>query len=316
MRKLILLLVTALLLSACVAAKPDPVSNGPQLGGCPVFPADHYWNTPVDKLPVDPHSSTYINSIGADTGFHPDFGSGTWEGKRIGIPFNLADSNVPYQQVSFYYADESDQGPYPIPANPLIEEGSDHHLLVLQTDGCVLYELYDVQKTVSGWRAGSGAIFDLNDYRLRPAGWTSADAAGLPILPGLVRYEEVAAGEIKHAIRFTAPRTQQAYIWPARHYASYDASPDLPPMGLRLRLRADYDTSDFPPQTRVVLEAMKKYGIVLADNGSAWFLSGVPDERWDNEDLHSLYRIHGSDFEVVDTSRLMIDPNSGQARQQ
>ncbi|WP_457636709.1 hypothetical protein [Oceanithermus sp.] len=217
--------------------------------------------------------------------------------------------------MSFEYDDESDPGPYPIPANPLIEGGSDHHLLILQTDGCVLYELFDAEKTPAGWRAGSGAVFYLNDYRLRPDGWTSADAAGLAILPGLVRYEEVAAGEIRHAIRFTAPHTRQDYVWPARHYASDSDDLNLPPMGMRLRLRADYDTSGFPPQTRVILEAMKKYGIVLADNGSAWYLSGVPDERWDNDDLHSLSRLVGADFEAVDTSEMMIEPGSGRARQ-
>jgi len=315
MRKSILLLATAFALSACLAAKPSATTDGPQLAGCPLFAADHYWNTPVDELPLLPRSSAYINIIGANASLHADFGSGTWEGRPIGIPFNLAGASTPHQQVSFDYDDESDPGPYPIPSNPKIEGGSDHHLLVLQTDNCVLYELYDAEKTVAGWRAGSGAVFDLNDYRLRPDGWTSADAAGLPILPGLVRYDEVAAGEIKHAIRFTAPLTQKAYLWPARHYASDDSNQDLPPMGLRLRLRADYDTSGFPPQARVILEAMKKYGIVLADNGSAWFISGVPDERWDNDDLHSLSRLKGSDFEAVDTSRLMVDPDSGKARQ-
>ena len=315
MRKLIVLLATTVALFACIAARPAPEANGPQIAGCPLFPADHYWNTPVDGLPLLPRSNVYVDSIGANASLHADFGSGTWEGRPIGIPLNLASASTPCQLVSFDYNDESDSGPYPIPANPKIEGGSDHHLLVLQTDGCVLYELYDAEKTATGWRAGSGAIFYLNDYRLRPDGWTSADAAGLPILPGLVRYEEVAAGEIEHAIRFTAPHTQKAYLWPARHYASDDSDPNLPPMGLRLRLRADYDTSGFPPQARVILEAMKKYGIVLADNGSAWYLSGVPDERWDNDDLHSLSQLKGSDFEAVDTSRLMADPDSGKARQ-
>ncbi len=309
------LLAAVLLLAACVAADPTGPATGPEIAGCPVFPADHFWNTPVEDLPVLANSAAYVAAIGADASFHADFGSGTWEGAPIGIPYNLADASTPCQPVSFAYDDESDPGPYPIPAGAAIEGGEDRHLLILQTDGCILYELYGAEPGADGWHAGSGAVFYLNDYRLRPAGWTSADAAGLPILPGLVRYEEVAAGEIRHAIRFTAPRTARRYLWPARHYASDDDDPNLPPMGLRLRLRADFDVGSFPPQTRVILEAMKKYGIVLADNGSPWYIGGVPDERWDNDDLSSLSRLKGADFEAVDTAPLQLEPDSGRARQ-
>lgn len=312
-----------LLSAACTANSPapgpgsgtEPPGSGPTLSGCPVFPVDHVWNTPVDALPVHPNSAAYIASIGPDTGLHPDFGAGLWEGAPIGIPYNLANAATPRYAFRFDYADESDPGPYPVPANPRIEGGSDRHLIVLDTDTCKLYELFDVDLTGATWSAGSGAIFDLTGYALRPDGWTSADAAGLPILPGLVRYDEVAAGEIRHALRFTASVTQRAYLWPARHYASSATDPDLPPMGLRLRLRADFDTRGFSPEVRVILEALKKYGMILADNGSDGFISGAPDDRWDNDTLVAeLRRVKGADFEAVDTSSLMLDPDSGRAR--
>jgi hypothetical protein len=220
--------------------------------------------------------------------------------------------------VIFGYADESDPGPYPIPPNPPIEgdpDGSgDRHILILDRDNCVLYELFAAHLENDGWYAGSGAIFDLNDYALRPDGWTSADAAGLPILPGLVRYDEVAAGEIKHAIRFTVPQTRRDYVWPARHYASSLTGTQYPPMGQRFRLKASFDISGFSPEVQVILQAMKTYGIILADNGSAWFISGVPDERWDNDMLRELRQVYGSDFEAVDVSSLMLDPDSGQVK--
>ncbi|MBB6028801.1 hypothetical protein [Oceanithermus desulfurans] len=317
------ILMLLLLSAACTAGRPapgpgdaPPGSGGPTLAGCPVFPADHVWNTPVDDLPVHPDSAAYIASIGPDTGLHPDFGAGLWEGEPIGIPFNLVDAVTPRVPVAFLYDDESDPGPYPIPADPRIEGGSDRHLLALDTTSCTLYELYAVEQGTAGWSAGSGAVFDLRGYALRPDGWTSADAAGLPILPGLVRYDEVAAGEIRHALRFTASRTQRAYVWPARHYASSRTDPDLPPMGLRLRLRADFDTSGFSPEVQVLLEALKKYGMILADNGADGFISGVPDDRWDNDTLVTeLRRVKVSDFEAVDTRPLMLDPDSGRARQ-
>jgi PKD repeat protein len=288
------------------------------INGVGIFPQDHVWNVPVNDLPVEARSADYISTIGATGNLHPDFGSGTWQGSPIGIPYNVVNNAVPKKTVIFGYADESDPGPYPVPANPLIEGGTactgDCHILMLQTDEKKLYELYAAKKLPNGtWWAGSGAIYDLTKYDLRPDGWTSADAAGLAMLPGLVRYEEVAAGEITHAIRFTAEHTQRAYIWPARHYASSITDPRYPPMGQRFRLKASFDTSIYGPQSRVVLEALKKYGIILSDNGGNWFISGVPDERWDNDDLNDLKDLKGSDFEAVDESSLIIDPDSGRA---
>lgn len=301
----------------------DGVAGSPTITGCQVFPADNIWNTPVNNLPVHPNSDVYIESIGADTGLHPDFGAGFWPPAStapIGIPINHVPGSQPGVPVSFYYPDESDPGPYPIPTVPLIEGGpdstGDRHILVLDTDNCMLHEVFDAWPDGNGgWDAGSGAIFDLNSNLLRPAGWTSADAAGLPILPGLVRYDEVASGEISHAIRFTADATQKAYVWPARHYASSITDPDYPPMGLRVRLKANFDISGYSSEVQVILTAMKIYGMMLADNGSAWYISGVPDERWDNDMLVSeLGQIPGSAFEAVDVSALMIDSGSGQAR--
>jgi hypothetical protein len=294
----------------------------PILAGCQIFPANNIWNTPINTLPVHAHSDAYIETIGADTGLHPDFGEGVWppgSTSPIGIPFNLVPGSQPGVPITFYYPEESDPGPYPIPPNPLIEGGpsgtGDRHILVLDTDNCVLYEVYDAWPDGNGgWEAGSGAIFDLDSNALRPAGWTSADAAGLPMLPGLVRYDEVAAGAVTHAIRFTADATQMAYLWPARHYASSITDPDYPPMGLRLRLKADFDISGFSPEVQVILQAMKTYGIILADNGSSWYISGVPDERWDNDMLVGEFaQVPGNAFEAVDVSSLMVDPNSGQA---
>ena len=293
---------------------------GPNVAGCPVFPSNNIWNTRIDQLPLHPMSAQYIASIGASSGFHMDFGSGEWQGAPIGIPYVDVPGTQPLVPISFFYWDESDPGPYPIPPNAPIEGGpdgdGDRHVLVLDRDNCLLYEMFYAFPQVNGsWEAANGAVYDLNSHDLRPDGWTSADAAGLPILPGLVRYDEVLAGEIRHAIRFTAPQTQAAYVWPARHYASNLTGTNYPPMGLRLRLRADYDISGFPADIQVILQAFKTYGLILADNGSAWYISGVPDERWDNDMLHKMDVITGANFEVVDTSSLMIDPNSGQAAQ-
>ena len=286
---------------------------------CRIFPPDHIWNTPVVDLPVDARSDAYIASIGADGGLHPDFGAGLYEGLPLGIPFVRVPAEQPAVAVVFTESpDESDPGPYPVPADAPIEGGScadgDRHVLVVQAGSCLLYELYAAYPQPDGtWEAGSGAVFDLNGYDLRPAAWTSADAAGLPILPGLVRYEEIQAGAIDHALRFTAAKTQDAYVWPARHAASDDANPDLPPLGQRFRLRADVDISSFSPTNQIILTALQTYGMMLADNGSDWFLSGAPDDRWDNDDLHELQeRITGRDFEAVDVSSLMSDPDSGQ----
>ncbi len=288
------------------------------LGGCSMFPSNNIWNTPIDTLPVSPNSAAYINSIGASTGFHPDFGSGTWDGAPIGIPYALVTGSQQKVAVTFDYADESDPGPYPIPGNAPIEGGSsstgDRHVLIVDTGSCILYELYAAYPQTDGtWHAGSGAIFDLKGNGLRPLGWTSADAAGLPILPGLVRYDEILAGQIKHAIRFTVQTTQKAYLWPARHYASSNTSAGVPPMGARFRLKSAFNVSGFPAEVQIILNAMKKYGIIVADNGSNWYVSGVPDDRWNNDNLHLLGNVHGSDFEAVDESGLMLNVNSAQA---
>ncbi|KJU84467.1 hypothetical protein MBAV_003339 [Candidatus Magnetobacterium bavaricum] len=298
----------------------SPAFALPTLEGCGMFPANNIWNTPVDKLPLDANSSTYVTTIGASRGVHPDFGSGTWEGRPIGIPYNVVDGTQTKVNVKFDYADESDPGPYPIPANPLIEGGDqstgDRHILIVDKYNCKLYELYYAYPQTDGsWTAGSGAIFDLKSNALRPQTWTSADAAGLPILPGLVRYDEVASGEINHAIRFTVPQTRNTYLWPARHKASSQTSTSYPPMGQRFRLKASFDTSGFSHDTRVILNALKKYGMILADNGSSWYLSGVPDERWNNDTLVGEFnKVHGSDFEAIDESSLMVNINSGQAK--
>jgi hypothetical protein len=304
--------------STTPAMLPQPQASL-AIAGCDVFPADNVWNTPVDTLPVDAQSGAYIATIGANVGMHPDFGSGTWDGGPIGIPYVDVPGSQPKVSVTFDYADESDAGPYPIPPNAPIEGGpesdGDRHVLVLDHDNCTLYELfYAFPQTDGSWHAGSGAFFDLSSNALRDADWTSADAAGLPILPGLVRYDEVASGSIRHALRFTAPETRKAYVWPARHYASDLTGNQYPPMGQRFRLRADFDISGFSPQVQVILRALKKYGMFLADNGSAWYLSGVPDERWDNDVLHELHQVPGSAFEAVDESALMRNPNSGQVQ--
>jgi hypothetical protein len=300
-----------------------PGVQPPQIGGCPIFPASNIWNTPVDALPIHPNSSVYIDSIGVDDGLHPDFGSGVWppgSTSPIGIPYIDVPGDQPLVPIDFTsWPGESDPGPYPIPPGAPIEGGpdsdGDRHVIVLQREECILYELFYAFPQPNGsWEAANGAIFDLNSHALRPDGWTSADAAGLPILPGLVRFDEVASGAIRHALRFTAPDTQKAHIWPARHDASNLTGEEYPPMGLRLRLREDYDLSTFSPQVRVILQALKTYGMILADNGSPWYISGVPDERWDNDVLHEVDQVLGSDFEVVDTALLMIDPDSGEAK--
>jgi hypothetical protein len=298
---------------------PTP-SATPNLTACTFFPADNIWNTRVDALPVDANSQTYVNTIGAAHGLHPDFGAGVWEGGPIGIPFVFVRGDQPRVPITFGYADESDPGPYPIPPDAPIEGGpnsdGDRHILVVDRDACVLYETWDSWPTPDGsWYAGSGAVFDLRSHALRPDSWTSADAAGLPILPGLVRYDEIASGEIRHALRFTVPQTRRAYLWPARHFASSLTGSQYPPMGQRFRLKAGFDITGFSAANQVILTALKRYGMFLADNGSAWFLSGVPDARWDDADLHRLQdNVHGSDFEAVDESALMIHPDSGQAR--
>ncbi|MBI5963833.1 MAG: S-layer homology domain-containing protein [Chloroflexi bacterium] len=281
-------------------------SNAPTIGNCPIFPQNNYWNMPVDNLPLHSLSSAWITTIGPTTGFHMDFGSGTWDGGPIGIPFNIVSgAQTTKYTVDFYYPGESDPGPYPIPQNPKIEYGSDHHILTVDTDDCKLYEIYDAQQVNGQWSAGSGAIWDLNSNALRPDGWTSADAAGLPILAGLARYDEVAAGKIDHALRFTTNCTADYYIWPARHVAQHGScTTTRVPFGARFRLKASYDITNFSPHAQIILQAMKTYGIVLADNGSPWYVSGEPNESWDNDVLHELDVVTGNNFEAVDTSQL------------
>lgn len=268
-----------------------------------LFPADNPWNADVSTLPVDPRSNAFLTSMGLDTELHPDFGT-TWDGGPNGIPYLVVRGTEPKLPVTFYYADESDPGPYPIPADAPIEWGSDHHILTLDVDNQILYELYDAtyNAAMNRWDAGSGAIWDLKVNHYRPAGWTSADAAGLPMLPGLVRYDEVQRGEITHALRFTVSDSQHAYIFPATHMASDSTDPNLPPMGLRVRLKATYDISGFPAEDQVILRALKKYGMIVADNGGPWYISGAPDPRWNDDALHVLTQVQGRDFEVVNTS--------------
>ncbi len=295
----------ALAVVACSTALATPL---PGAKGCKVFPADNAWNRRVEGLPVAADSAAIVASIGPQKTMHADFGSGLWDGGPIGIPITTVGASQAKSTVSFEYADESDRGPYPIPATVKIEGGpqadGDRHALIVDRDSCRLYELYALRREGGHWTAGSGAIWDLRSDRLRPAGWTSADAAGLPILPGLARYDEVARGRIDHALRFTVSRTRRAYVWPARHVASSATDPSLPPMGLRLRLKRSFDISGFPPQARIVLRALREYGMVVADNGSDWYVSGAPDPRWNNDDLHSLGRVPGSAFEVVDPAAI------------
>jgi hypothetical protein len=303
-RRLLPLACLAVLLSGSSAE----ALRMPAAPRCTVFPKSNPWNRRVDRLPVAVNSAEIIRSIGAERALHPDFGSGLWEGAPIGIPITVVGRRTPKSQVPFEYADESDRGPYPIPRGVPIEGGyrsdGDRHALIVDRDACKLYELYALYPRGRGWRAGSGAIWSLRSNRLRPAGWTSADAAGLPILPGLARYDEVRRGVIDHALRFTVRRTRRAYVYPARHFASNSDDPSLPPMGLRVRLKASFDLSDYPRQARVVLTALKRYGMLVADNGSDWYITGSPNPAWRNDDLRTLGRVKGSEFEVVDTSTL------------
>jgi hypothetical protein len=311
-RLLALPLLAAILVTPMASAAPEP--SAPTIAGCPAFPASSPWNRRVDDLPVARSSATLIRSIGLDADFHADFGSGLWDGGPIGIPFTVVDGGQKRVGVSFDYADESDRGPYPVPPNAPIEGGrnadGDRHVIVVDKTACKLYELYDAHPLDAGrsWHAGSGATFDLRSNHLRPKTWTSADAAGLPILPGLARYDEVAQGVIAHALRFTAPRTRTAFVWPARHQAGSSSDPSLPPMGLRVRLKRSVILRGLPRQAKIVATAMKRYGLMLADNGSPWYVSGAPDARWDNDQLHALDRISGRDFEVVDASSLRRAP--------
>ena len=287
---------------------PTPPRGGaPTLPGapnCPVFPATNVWNVRIDERPVAADSATMIGTIGLDRGLHMDFGS--YAG--YGIPYNVVGSSTARSTVAFDYDDESDHVGYPIPTNSKIEGGSDGHILMVDKDACQLYELFDARQVNGAWAAGSGAMWDLRSNALRPEGWTSADAAGLPILPGLVRYDEVAAGAIAHALRFTTPQTRRAYIYPARHYASSSTSLALPPMGMRVRLKSTFNTAGLSPTARVIAEALKRYGMILADNGSPWYITGVSDPLFDDDVLHELDVITGRDLEVVATTGLVNGP--------
>jgi hypothetical protein len=279
-----------------IVARTRAAGTGGSIAGCPVFPADNAWNRDISQDPVDPHSDAYVAALPGN--LHPDFGSGRYG--DYGIPFAVVPRDQPLAPIRFTaYGDESDTGPYPVPLDARVEGGSDRHVLVVQQGTCKLFELFGAQRSGQGWNADSGAVFDLRSNRLRPAGWTSADAAGLPIFPGLAR-----PGAIHHALRFTVHRTQRAYVDPARHFASNDTNPDLPPMGLRFRLRSGYDISGFHGQALTILRALRTYGMFVADNGSNWYISGAPNPRWSDDQLHQLNRLHGSDFEVVDTSSL------------
>ena len=320
-----------LLLAACVALVTIPAlvsaRSLPAASSCPLFPPSNPWNQRVDGLPVAKGSAMLIASIGLNNPVHPDFGT-VYNGAPNGIPFVVVSKRTRRVPVHFLYAGESDHGPYPIPPDAPIEggrgAGGDRHVIVVDRDSCLDYEMFAAYPHRGAyWTAASGAIFNLRSNHLRPAGWTSADAAGLPILPGLARYDEVARGVIDHALRFTAPCTSRAYVYPARHFASsclpcarHPASPErtahessgcsgfYPPMGLRVRLKASVDISRLPYQARVVAEALERYGMILADNGSPWYVSGAPNPRWNDDALHQLDRLSGRDFEVVDTSSL------------
>ncbi len=300
----------AVALAAAAGVPHHPSPGGlPTIAGCQVFPANNSWNQRVDKLPVAADSAQLLARIGLDDPVHPDFGT-VYDGAPNGIPVTIVSSRTRRVRVSFQYASESDGHYYPLPRDVAIEGGprstGDRHVIVVDRSTCTDYELFAAYPHDHGlrWTAGSGAIFDLRSNHLRPAGWTSADAAGLPILPGLARYSEVAAGAIDHALRFTAPCTGSHYVYPARHIAASCTGPYAPPMGLRIRLKASVNISGLPYQARVVATALKRYGMILADNGSPWYISGEPDSRWNNDALHELDRLSGRDFEVVNTSSL------------
>ena len=279
------------------------------LGEVEIFPADNPWNQDISRLPVHKNSAAFVASIGVDRPLHPDYGT-TWQGVPSGIPYVVVGANQQRVPVRFEYPEESDPGPYPIPLEAPIEGGEksegDRHILVIDVAAKKLYETFSTYRDGEGFRAGSGAVFDLTSNKLRPAGWTSADAAGLPIFPGLVRYDEVMEqGEIRHALRFTCRKTQRGYIAPATHWASRSRDANLPPMGLRMRLRADYPEKGFPKAALVVIRALKTYGMLLADNGGDWFVSGAPDPKWDDDAIGTLKRIKGKDFEAVETGPIV-----------
>ncbi|GCE15586.1 hypothetical protein KTT_54450 [Tengunoibacter tsumagoiensis] len=326
LQRCLLLLLLVLIIQAGVAnvqgrtvAFAYPQRSMNTVGGCQIFPSDNIWNQDISSLPVHSNSANYMASIGLTNHLDGFFGSGLYDNAPIGFPYTVVPGTQPTVPVSFEYANESDPGPYPIPPQAPIEGGAqstgDRHVLVINSATCKLYETFASYPQADGsWKAGSGAIWDLNSNALRPRNWTSADAAGLPIFAGLVRYDEIASGVITHALRFTVNQTQNTYIWPARHFASSNTDPNLPPMGLRLRLKADVNIDGYSPQTRIVLTALKHYGMIVADNGSCCFISGTPDDHWDNPEVLQLRKMLLSNFEVVDESSLQVSPDSAQSR--
>jgi len=308
-----LLVGAGLTLAAASPAWAGAPSAAPN---CSILRSDNVWHADISALPVNAHSGAWMGSTNAgSTRLHPDFGSNP----HYGIPYRVVPQNTTPEPIHFTaYGDESDPGPYPLGPDTPIEGGQqssgDRHALMLDRDTCVLYELYAANWNGGHPTAGSGAVFDLKSNALRPATWTSADAAGLPILPGLLRLEEVQSGHVDHAIRFTAQRTDKSFIWPARHQAGSANDPNLPPMGARFRLRADFNMAGYRPDTQVVLRAMQHYGLILADNGSNWFFQGEAVNNWDDAFISDLKRVPASAFEAVDESSLMVDPNSGQYR--
>jgi len=297
------ILIIGLFVSGCKKVPDNAITQlteGGALGNLQIFPADNPWNTDISKENTDPNSDIIIAGIGNEVHLHPDFGT-VWENAPIGIPYNVIGKDQPMKSITFQYNSESDPGPYPIPPDALVESGSDRHVIVVDTFHLKLYELFDaIRNQNNSWSAGSGAVFDLTSNALRPDNWTSADAAGLPIFPGLVRYDEVVEkGEINHALRFTVQNTRNAFIHPATHAASNSSNQNYPPMGMRVRLKAGFDISGFSPHIQVILKALKKYGMFVADNGSNWYISGAPDSRWDDDELGELKTIPGKYFEVV-----------------
>jgi hypothetical protein len=286
-------------------------SDGPTVANCRVFPADNPWNLDVSGLPVHANSDAYIDSIGRETRLHPDFGT-EWEGAPIGIPYTVVDASRADVPITYTaYGDESDPGPMPIPPDVAIEGGpdsdGDRHTLVIDRDTCTLYELYRAFPTDSGFEAESGTVWDLGVNEHHPEGCTSSDAAGLPVFPGLARYDEVVEKKaVLHALRFTVARSQRGYIFPARHYASQNTDPNLPPMGLRVRMKASYDCSSLSSEVQVLCTGLKRFGMIVADNGSNWYVSGAPDSRWNDDHLNDFKGITGDAFEVVDTGETIV----------
>jgi hypothetical protein len=316
-RRAALALLAAIAVSAAAAPR---ATAGPPPGAdaCPVFPTDNYWHADVTSLPLHPRSDAWIQNMGGvNRRLHPDFGPSDGE-RPYGIPYEVVDGSRPKVSVVFEYDDESDAGPYPFAATTPIEGGAssdgDRHALMLDRDTCRLYELFYARWNDGAPTAGSGAVYDLRSNALRPAGWTSADAAGLPIFAGLLRRDEVLSGNVDHAIRITAQTTSRAYLWPARHFASSNTNPDYPPMGAWFRLKASFDISRYSPHTQTILRAFKKHGAIVADNGSNWYFTGAADEGWDGTVLDELKSVPAGAFEAVDASTLMVDANSGQVR--